>query len=321
MVAASVQAADFDYNKSWEIGGAEKSIISIQAFRIFNPVFFRNVTFNIIAPRTNVILYRVSEGENLDRIAFRSGCTVQELIEINNLNSCTVTPGQALIIIQKKQIVHNPGKKTAEKKEDLLTELELVPESKPDIPSPESKAVSDPKPASRNDPKQKPDDLQNKEPNLAAEAEPEPEPDPDPDPVPKEKVDPNLSKLTSDEQNMFNLVNQARAQQGLKPLKIDMDLVKLARLKSQDMVDHDYFSHHSPTYGSPFDMMNDAGIIYKKAAENIAGNSSVKGAHTSLMNSSGHRANILNPDFTHIGIGIVNGSKYGKIFTQMFIQK
>jgi uncharacterized protein YkwD len=71
--------------------------------------------------------------------------------------------------------------------------------------------------------------------------------------------------------------------------------------------------------GSPFDMMKNAGVTYRWAGENIAGAASVDRAHNGLMNSEGHRANILNSNFTHIGIGIVPGGPYGMMFTQMFI--
>jgi uncharacterized YkwD family protein len=127
------------------------------------------------------------------------------------------------------------------------------------------------------------------------------------------------SGLTADESKMVNLVNQARTEQGVKPLSVNSQLVTLARRKSQDMVDKNYFSHTSPTYGSPFDMMKNAGIKYSTAGENIAGAATTESAHQNLMNSPGHRANILNSSFTQIGIGIVSGSQYGKIFTQMFI--
>lgn len=127
--------------------------------------------------------------------------------------------------------------------------------------------------------------------------------------------------LTSDEAKMVNLVNQARVGQGVKALSVNSQLVTLARRKSQDMVDKNYFSHTSPTYGSPFEMMKNAGVKYSTAGENIAGAATVDSAHQSLMNSPGHRANILNSSFTEIGIGIVSGSQYGKIFTQMFIGK
>lgn len=120
---------------------------------------------------------------------------------------------------------------------------------------------------------------------------------------------------------MVKLVNEERAKVGLAPLVIDSRLVELARKKSADMIKNGYFSHISPTYGSPFDMMKAAGISYRMAGENIAGAPSVDRAHVALMNSPGHRANILNPNFTHIGIGIVDGGPYGKMFTQMFVQK
>jgi uncharacterized YkwD family protein len=130
---------------------------------------------------------------------------------------------------------------------------------------------------------------------------------------------PQPSGLTAEEQQMVNLVNAERAKAGLKPLAVDMHLVKLARMKSQDMINKNYFSHQSPTYGSPFDMMKREGITYRTAGENLAGASTVTRAHDLLMQSSGHRKNILNPAFTHIGIGIVKGGPYGTMFTQMFI--
>ncbi|MBO8169916.1 MAG: peptidoglycan-binding protein [Thermoanaerobacteraceae bacterium] len=136
------------------------------------------------------------------------------------------------------------------------------------------------------------------------------------------QADSNLpAGLTADERRMIELVNQERINRGLEPLKVDMSLVETARLKSKDMVENNYFAHKSPIYGSPFDMMKAAGIKYTLAGENLAGAPWVELAHTNLMNSPGHRANILNPNFTHIGIGIVEGSQYGKIYTQLFIRK
>lgn len=145
------------------------------------------------------------------------------------------------------------------------------------------------------------------------ELQPAPKPSAQPLPqlVPKE--------LTQDEALMLQLVNKERLQAGLQPLSVDSRLVELARKKSKDMVDVGYFAHYSPTYGSPFDMMRAAGVNYRTAGENIAGAPTVETAHRALMNSPGHRANILNPAFTHIGIGIVDGGPYGKMFTQMFI--
>lgn len=128
----------------------------------------------------------------------------------------------------------------------------------------------------------------------------------------------SVAGLTADEQQMLNSINSERSRNGLAPLTADLQLTKLARMKSQDMISGNYFSHQSPTYGSPFDMMRNYGVSYRTAAENIAGNGSVAGAHTSLMNSPGHRANILGRQYTSVGIGIVKGGRYGMMFTQMF---
>ncbi|MCC2683762.1 MAG: YkwD family protein [Paenibacillaceae bacterium] len=119
---------------------------------------------------------------------------------------------------------------------------------------------------------------------------------------------------------MVDLVNAARKDAGLAPLSVNLELARTARLKSQDMVDKNYFSHDSPTYGSPFDMMSEFGIQFTAAGENIACNQTVTAAHQALMNSQGHRANILSKEYTQIGIGIVNGGQCGKMFTQQFIR-
>jgi uncharacterized YkwD family protein len=131
----------------------------------------------------------------------------------------------------------------------------------------------------------------------------------------------NSTTLTSMEQQMITLINQARSQNGLPALKVDMQVTNVARVKAQDMIDNNYFSHNSPKYGSPFDMMKSFGVHYVKAGENIAGNQTVQAAHNALMNSPGHRENILSPDYTHIGIGIKKGGQYGNMFSQMFISK
>ncbi len=157
-------------------------------------------------------------------------------------------------------------------------------------------------------------------PSQPAPRQPAPQPTQPAPSKPAPSTPEQSSILTVDEQKMLNLVNQERAKAGLAPLKVHAELVKLARLKSQDMITNKYFSHQSPKYGSPFDMMKSAGVSYTRAGENLAGASTVESAHTNLMNSPGHRANILNKDFTHIGIGIIDGGPYGKMFTQMFIR-
>lgn len=145
-----------------------------------------------------------------------------------------------------------------------------------------------------------------------------PSPTPAPTPVPAPQPAQGI-KATAEEQTMLQLVNQERAKAGVAPLKMDLRLVDLARKKSLDMIQKNYFDHTSPTYGTPFDMMKKAGITYHYAGENLAGAADVQRAHTLLMNSPGHRANILNPNYTSVGIGIVHGGPYGVMFTQMFI--
>ena len=127
--------------------------------------------------------------------------------------------------------------------------------------------------------------------------------------------------MSSDEKEVFNLINKQRTNNGLKALTMDIGAQKVARVKAQDMVDNNYFSHNSPTYGSPFDMLKSFKVSYKTAGENIAGNSTNSGAVNAWMNSSGHKANILNSSFNYTGIGVVSSKKYGKVFVQIFIGK
>lgn len=125
------------------------------------------------------------------------------------------------------------------------------------------------------------------------------------------------SSVTNYESEVLRLVNVERAKNGLKPLTMNWELSRVARYKSQDMHDKGYFSHTSPTYGSPFDMMTKFGISYRTAGENIAmGYSTPQAVVTGWMNSPGHRANILKSSFTQIGVGYVASGNY---WTQMFI--
>lgn len=140
---------------------------------------------------------------------------------------------------------------------------------------------------------------------------------------PNQKLNiPNIDNVKGVEEEVLALVNQERSKAGLSPLKMDWELQRVARKKSEDMANKGYFSHQSPTYGSPFDMMKQFGISYSQAGENIAsGQRTPKEVMTAWMNSSGHRANILKPEFTHIGVGMHKGGSYGTYWTQMFITK
>ena len=125
------------------------------------------------------------------------------------------------------------------------------------------------------------------------------------------------SGILNYEQEVVDLVNQIRKNHGLKPLTVNWQLSRVARYKSQDMLDKKYFSHTSPTYGSPFDMIKAFNISYRTAGENIAmGYTTPSAVVNGWMNSTGHRANILNANFTQIGVGYVANGHY---WTQMFI--
>ncbi|MEW9111171.1 MAG: CAP domain-containing protein [Cytobacillus gottheilii] len=127
------------------------------------------------------------------------------------------------------------------------------------------------------------------------------------------------SQVSAFEQQVLDLTNAERAKYGVPALKLDTELSKVAREKSNDMKAKGYFDHNSPTYGSPFDMMKQFGISYKTAGENIAmGQRSPQEVVTAWMNSEGHRKNILNANFTHLGVGHVADGNY---WTQMFIGK
>ena len=125
------------------------------------------------------------------------------------------------------------------------------------------------------------------------------------------------ASASSYEQQVVALVNAERAKYGLAALALDETLCGYARVKSQDMHDQGYFSHTSPTYGSPFDMMRSFGVSYRSAGENIAmGYSTPEAVVAAWMNSAGHRANILSANYTTLGVGYVEDGGY---WTQWFI--
>lgn len=132
---------------------------------------------------------------------------------------------------------------------------------------------------------------------------------------------PLLTDVKAIENKVAQLVNQERAKKGLPALKYNWEVARVARYKSADMANKKYFSHTSPTYGSPFNMMENFGIRFSSAGENIAmGQRTPEEVMNSWMNSPGHRANILSGSFTQIGVGYAK-DKNGRIYwTQMFIR-
>lgn len=120
------------------------------------------------------------------------------------------------------------------------------------------------------------------------------------------------------ETRMLQLVNQERTKRGLQPLKWDPQLLPVARAHSQDMFVRGYFSHYTPEGKDPFDRMKAAGIKYYSAGENLALGPTLSICHEGLMKSPGHRANILNPTYGRIAIGILDGGAYGLMISQEF---
>lgn len=131
---------------------------------------------------------------------------------------------------------------------------------------------------------------------------------------------PDLSEVKALEKQVVTIVNNERAKKGLKPLYENWQLSRVARYKSQDMIDKRYFSHTSPTYGSPFTMIKNFGINYRTSGENIAyGQRTPSEVMNSWMNSTGHRQNILSPNYSQIGVGVAKNSAGQLYWTQMFI--
>jgi uncharacterized protein YkwD len=120
------------------------------------------------------------------------------------------------------------------------------------------------------------------------------------------------------ERQMVSLVNMERQKMGLHVLESDSKLRDLSRKYAREMFEKGYFSHTDMQGRSPFDRMTQAGIAYESAGENLALAPNVTIAHEGLMNSPGHRANILSADFNKIGIGVIDGGVYGQMFVQEF---
>ncbi|HYF93299.1 MAG TPA: CAP domain-containing protein [Symbiobacteriaceae bacterium] len=134
------------------------------------------------------------------------------------------------------------------------------------------------------------------------------------------KTTATTSATNSVEQTLLRLTNQERIKHGLSPLQVNSSLTSLARMKSKDMVAKNYFSHTSPTYGSPAQMLTRYGVTYSYYAENIAQGADAAGIHARWMSSAAHRANILSSRVTYIGVGVApDGSGYTA--TQLFIAR
>lgn len=130
-----------------------------------------------------------------------------------------------------------------------------------------------------------------------------------------------ISSAKTMEDQVIKLVNVQRSRRGLQSLRKNTTLAKIARYKAQDMVNRHYFSHISPTYGSPFKMMENFRIRFSAAGENIAmGQRTPQEVMNAWMNSPGHRANILSPSYSQIGVGFAKNKNGVCYWTQEFIK-
>jgi len=135
------------------------------------------------------------------------------------------------------------------------------------------------------------------------------------------KVSDTAQSLENEKLKVIELVNQERAKHGLILLKENTKASEVARYKCQDMINKNYFSHTSPTYGSPFQMMESFGLRFSAAGENIAkGQQSAEQVMNAWMNSPGHRSNILSPSYLEIGVGVVTDKNGVKYWTQLFLK-
>ena len=135
----------------------------------------------------------------------------------------------------------------------------------------------------------------------------------------EKSVEKNTVSLTEEENKTLELINKYREQNGLNELEPFLELQEVSKLKAEDIVENNYFSHTSPNLGSTFDLIKSQGIKYKVAGENLAGNITPKRAVEAWINSKTHRENILEDRFEYTGIYVIESEVYGKIFVQMFI--
>ena len=226
-----------------------------------------------------------------------------------------LTPSCPNVPSKPESTPNNPSTTPQQKPESTpnnpSTTPQQKPESTPSTPSttPQQKPESTPSTPSTT-PQQKPE---------STPSTPSTTPEQKPESTPEQKPSTDFSSY---QQQVLDLVNAERTKRGISALTLDSNLSSVATKKSQDMVNKNYFDHTSPTYGSPFDMMKQFGISYRTAGENIAkGQKTPQEVVTAWMNSEGHRKNILNPNFTNLGVGIAKDSKGTTYWTQMFIGK
>jgi len=225
---------------------------------------------------------------------------------INNKGKCVIASLPTCNSTQNKPSTPNVDNTTPESKPDSKPENNTDSnESKPSTPDVDNTTPEN-KPSTPDVDNTTPDS------NTGSNQESKPEVKPEEPSTPS-------GNFANFQKEVLDLVNKERTSRGLQALKFNSELSNVATLKSQDMIDKNYFDHTSPTYGSPFDMMKKLGLSYSSAGENIAmGQETPQEVMNAWMNSDGHRKNILNPNFTELGVGVA--SKGSSLYwTQMFI--
>lgn len=129
------------------------------------------------------------------------------------------------------------------------------------------------------------------------------------------------TSVTADEQEMIDLINQDRINHGLPALKVDLRLVSAAREKSEDIKANNYFTHVSPNFGYAASLFPQMGLNVNYWAENVGAQMTVEAAELALEADIPHQQNILDPNVTHVGVGIAYGSIYGNVYTQEFVKE
>lgn len=278
--------------------------------RIMTIVIF---SFNMFSMQTNTeSIYSYENHPSIREIS-----TYLERLEVNESWQLWIESYLAYFTIEIDEN-ENPQDQIEENEpsDPAIQEEEPKENIQPVAPKPEKgeQKKHEPKNTAENKAEQKPEKKPEQE---KPQAEPKPTETKEPEKQPEKEVSQSIDHRAY-ERKVAELTNQERVAHGLDPLILDSALSEVARIKSNDMNDNNYFSHTSPTYGSPFEMMGNFGISYFSAAENIAhGHLTPEDVVTGWMHSSGHRANILDENLTHIGVGLSDNYHW----TQMFIGK
>lgn len=239
----------------------------------------------------------------IDPIALSNG--EFDLNKFKSLINKTINNSKDNKVIEEGKVVHK--EKATTNKENTNTNKETQKEStdkkvEKEVKAPQTPAKEKATPVTNNNNTKAPSSSKNQQVEAPVK-------------TPSNNVSQSVSEF---EKQVVDLTNAERAKEGLKPLEMHSPLMEVAQAKSEDMAKNNYFSHTSPTYGSPFDQIKSAGISYRSAGENIAqGQRTPQQVVQAWMESPGHRQNIMNANYTHIGVGFVENGYY---WTQQFIQ-